>query len=96
MKRGIASLMLEKAAQPGFHRLAQEVNPQAVVRPVTRDAVAEYAGDRAVQQAWEVVIDATAEPAARSDWAEVTGKDMWEHDNSRHVYLYEQYDAAAS
>ncbi|NND68977.1 MAG: hypothetical protein HKN19_15410, partial [Halioglobus sp.] len=41
VRRGIASLMLEQPAQPGFHRLAQEVNAQAVVRPVTRDAVAE-------------------------------------------------------
>ena len=42
------------------------------------------------------MIDPQAEPATRSDFADVTGKDMWGHDNSRHVYLYEQYDAVAS
>ena len=96
VKRGIASLMMEHPDEPGFHRLAEEVNPRALVRPVAAAEVQEFVGDKCVQQAWEIVIDPQAEPATRSDFADVTGKDMWEHDNSRHVYLYEQYDAAAS
>jgi len=96
VKRGIASLMMEHPDEPGFHRLAEEVNPRAVVRPVAAAEVQAFVGDKRIQQAWEIVIDAQAEPATRSDFADVTGKDMWDHDNSRHVYLYDQYDTAAS
>ena len=95
LKRGIAGLMLENPEQPGFHRLAQEVNPHALVRPVDAESVVPFAGGKAVQQAWEIVIDPAAPAAERSDWADVTGRDMWDLDNSRHVYFYERYDAAA-
>jgi hypothetical protein len=48
-----------------------------------------------VRAAWEVVIDPDAEPATRSEWADMVGNHMWDLDNSRHVYLYEKYDAVA-
>ena len=92
VKRGMAALMVAEPDAPGFHRLAQEVNPQAVIRPVDVSEVKDYATDAV--QAWEIIIDADATPAKRSDWADITGKAMWDHDNSRHVYLYERYDQA--
>ena len=92
VKRGIAGLMVSDPAQPGFHRLAQAVNPQAVVSQVEPSAVPD---DRAVL-AWEIAIDPAAEPAEPSEWADVTGRSMWDHDNTQHYYHYERYDAAGT
>ena len=93
VKRGIASLMVERPQRPGFHRMVEEVNPRARVRQVEVAEVAPFTDTDGVVLAWEIVIDAQAEPARRSEWADVTGQDMWDHDNRRHVYLYDRYDA---
>ncbi len=91
VKRGIASLMAVAPENPGFGRLVEEVNPQARLRQLDPASVADHAAGALL--AWEVVIDPAVEPAARSDWAELSGKGMWDHDNDRHRYLYERYDA---
>lgn len=95
VKRGIASLMVMDPDQPGFHRLVQEVNPQAAVRRIQPPELSVVTDVEQVQLAWEIVIDPAVEPATRSEWADVTGQDLWEHDNTRHVYLYEMYDELA-
>ena len=92
-KCGIAALMVTSPDEPGFVRLAQEVNPRAQVRQLDAGSLAGEFGVDDALLAWEIVIDDDAEPALRSDWADITGKDMWEHDNSRHFYHYERYDA---
>ncbi|MCX2981327.1 hypothetical protein EYC98_10670 [Halieaceae bacterium IMCC14734] len=95
VKRGIASLMTMDPEQPGFHRMAQEVNPQAAVSRIEPAELSAVTDVDNVRLAWEIIIDPAVEPATRSEWADVTGQDLWDHDNRRHVYLYEQYDAAA-
>jgi hypothetical protein len=93
VKRGLASLMVSSPDNPGFERLAQEVNPRAVVREIDAAELGELTDIEAVRSAWEIVIDPDAVPATRSDWADMVGNHMWDLDNSRHVYLYEKYDA---
>jgi hypothetical protein len=95
VKRGIASLMASNPDQPGFDSLAQEVNSQAVVKAIDPAELSELTDLNKVRAAWEVVIDPDAEPATRSEWADMVGNHMWDLDNSRHVYLYEKYDAVA-
>ena len=92
IKRGIASLMVVDPGQPGFHRLAQEINPRAIVRPVEVSALKDIADTHDIKLAWQIRIDTETAPASRSEWADITGQDMWDHDNSRHIYLYETYD----
>jgi hypothetical protein len=92
IKRGIASLMVVDPGQPGFHRLAQEINPRAIVRPVEVSALKDIADTHDIKLAWQIRIDTETVPASRSEWADITGQDMWDHDNSRHIYLYETYD----
>ncbi len=94
LKRGIAHLMLTDPANPGFYRLAQEVNPAAGVSAIEADAVSAFTNPARVRQAWEIVIDSGQAPAARSDWADMTGRGMWDIDNRSHGYVYERYDAA--
>ena len=95
MKRGIAALMVESPDSPGFDKLVQEVNPHAVVRRIDPADVASFSGDADVRLAWEIVFDAERAAPDRSEYADMIGDGMWDHDNSRHVYLYEQYDAMA-
>jgi hypothetical protein len=95
IKRGIASLMTVAPESPGFDRLVQEVNPQAVVRPVDPTEAAGLPGAGRVINAWEIMIDTDAEPAVRSEWAELAGQAMWDLDNTTHRYLYDRYDAQA-
>ena len=93
LKLGISSLMMADPDRPGFHRMVQEVNPRARVNPVSLAAVEGMADPSRVKLAWEIVIDPQAEPAARSDWADVIGRGMFDLDNSTHVYLYDKHDA---
>jgi hypothetical protein len=87
--------MASNPDQPGFDSLAQEVNSQAVVKAIDPAELSELTDLNKVRAAWEVVIDPDAEPATRSEWADMVGNHMWDLDNSRHVYLYEKYDAVA-
>ena len=82
--------------QPGFHRLAQEINPRTVVRPVEASDLEDITDTRDIKLAWQIFISADTAPATRSEWAEITGQDMWDHDNKRHIYLYETYDKQIS
>lgn len=92
-KRGIASLMVSDPTHPGFVRLAQEVNPCAIVRQIDTGEVADATGD--IRLAWEIVIDEQAEPAPQSDMAQVIAHQMWDIDNTTHRYNYDYYDALA-
>lgn len=87
-KRGIAGLMVSSPDKPGFHRLAEEVNPQAVVEKIDVQSVSDYTDTADVVLAWEVRIDVDAPPAAVSEWAEHCGAQMFELDNSEHRFFY--------
>lgn len=93
VKRGIASLMISDPENPGFVRLAQEVNTKAVVRPVDVSELEGYADSANVRLAWEIRVDEQAEPARRSDMADVIAHQMWDIDNSTHRYMYDYYDS---
>ena len=93
VKRGIASLMVSSPDNPGFDMLAQAVNARAKVRTIDAAELAELTNVGTVKVAWEIVIDPDAEPATRSEWADSVGVRMWDLDNSKHVYLYDKYDA---
>ncbi|MEM9255780.1 MAG: hypothetical protein AAGA91_10040 [Pseudomonadota bacterium] len=92
-KRGLVSLMMLQPESPGFHRLAQEVNARAVVKAVDVSRVPRGVDTAQVKSVWEVFIDDEIEPAQRSEYADAVGNHMWDLDNSRHRYVYEQYDA---
>lgn len=92
VKEGIASLMITNPEQPGFDKLAKEVNPQAVVKPVGIDQLPASVDASNAVLAWEVVIDPLVEPASRSKWSDPIGHHMWDLDNSKHVFEYEKYD----
>ena len=89
VKRGIASLMITDPANPGFDKLAKEVNPVALIKPMP---VEELENDVEAVLAWEILIDPTAPVAPRSDFADIVGQHMWGLDNSRHNYNYQWYD----
>lgn len=93
VKRGIASLMVTDPDNPGFVRLAQEVNPHATVRPIDRSVLEGLTDTSTVRQAWEIIIDELAEPAQRSDFAGVIAHQLWNIDNATHRYRYDYYDA---
>ncbi len=96
VKRGIAGLMAETPASPGFDKLVQEVNPHAVVRRIEPAEVAARSGGADVRLAWEIVFDADRVAPARSDYADMIGDALLDHDNSRHIYHYDRYDAMAA
>ena len=62
------------------------------MRQVEVSALESIADTHNIKLAWHILIDADTAPASRSEWAEITGQDMWDHDNSRHIYLYDRYD----
>ncbi|MEM1113603.1 MAG: hypothetical protein AAGI11_16940 [Pseudomonadota bacterium] len=96
IKRGIAALMVEAPESPGFERLAQEVNAQVVLKQLDVTELASVPGATGTEGAllaWEIFIDPSVEPATRSDWADLTGRAMWDHDNSQHFFRYDLYDA---
>jgi hypothetical protein len=92
-KRGIASLMVTDPQNPGFVRLAQEVNPKTIVRPIDPSEIKENCDSQNVQLAWEIIVDESAETAPRSDLADVIAHQMWDIDNATHRYSYDYYDA---
>jgi len=96
VKRGIAALMVESPHSPGFDTLVQEVNPQAVVRQIDPAEVESFSGNADLRLAWEIVFDAERVSPGRSEYADMIGDGIWDHDNSCHVYLYEKYDAMAA
>ena len=95
IKRGVASLMVSDPENPGFVRLAQEVNPHASVRTIAATELDGVTDASAVRLAWEITIDGQLEPAQRSDMAEIIAHQLWDIDNSTHRYRYDYYDALA-
>jgi hypothetical protein len=96
VRRGIAALMVDAPGAPGFDKLVQEVNPHAVVNLVDPSELAAWSGDADVKLAWEIVFDSERDAPQRSDYADMIGDAIWDHDNSRHIYLYDKYDAMAN
>ena len=81
-----------KARMP-LARVASAVQDRLPVEPAE---VAAWSGGADVRLAWEIVFDAERVAPGRSDYADMIGDALFDHDNSRHRYLYDKYDAMAA